>query len=107
MLAEPQQLRCGEPGQRPVPRQLDEAGEPDAPFDLIALGSGALVVSEGCRTDHSAPVVDDDEAYLTRQAEAATSPSATSASADSGGAPPVLGILLGPAGSRARQPVAS
>ena len=49
VLAQPQQLRRGEAGQRAVAGQLDEPVEADALLDLRALGGGALVVPEDRR----------------------------------------------------------
>ena len=62
MLAQPQQLRRREAGQRAVAGQLDEPLEADALLDLAALRRRALVVPEDRRADHLAGRVERDEA---------------------------------------------
>ncbi len=69
--AQPQQLRCGEPGQRAVAGQRDQPLEPDRALDLGALGGRALVVPEDRRAQHGAGGVERDEpVHLTRQPDA-------------------------------------
>ena len=112
VTAQPQELRRREPGQRAVPGQRDQPVEADALLDLGALGAGALVVPEDRRADHAVRAVEGDEAVhlagepdpgnlARRRASARIAPSTTSR-----GAPPVLGILLRPAGLRRRERIA-
>ena len=94
--AQPQQLRRGEPGQCAVAGQLDEPGEADALLDLRALGGGALVVPQDRGAQHALLGVEDDEpVHLPRQTDR---PFGQPAQDAFGGAPPVLRLLLRPAG---------
>ncbi len=54
VAAEPEELRRGEPRERPVAGQGDQPLEPDALLDLGALGGRALVVPEDRGADHLA-----------------------------------------------------
>ena len=107
--AEPEQLGAVNPVSARFPVSAMEVGA-DALLDLIALGAGALVVPEDRRADlHGRRPVEDDEAvHLAREARCRRrdARSATSRSADSAARDPRLGILLGPAGLRRREPVA-
>ena len=104
VAGEPQQLRRGEPGQRPVPGQLDQALEADAALDLGALGGGSLVVPEDRRPQNPVALAERDEpVHLAAEADR---PFRQPGEHRLRGPPPVLGILLGPAGLRGRERVA-
>src|SRR5918995_2804931 len=105
MSAQPQELGCREARERPVPRQLDQALEPDARLDLRALGRRALVVPEDRRSEDVASLVQADEpVHLAREPHSALlGPEAPERRLAR--PPPILGILLRPAGLRRRQPV--
>ena len=95
--AEPEDLRRGEARERAIARERDQAFEPDPLLDLLTLGGRALVVPEDRRTKHVAALVEADEAvHLSREADRRR---LHVESFECGGAraPPVLGILLGPA----------
>ena len=103
--AQPQELRRGEAGERAVAGERDQALEPDALLDLGALGRRALVVPEDRRTEDLASLVEADEpVHLAREADAALR-GAEPRERGLARAPPVLGILLRPAGLRRRQAV--
>ena len=93
--AKPQELRRREARQRPVAGQRDQPVEADEPFDLCALRSRALVVPEDRRADDTVVGIQRDQAvHLARQADR---PVRQPRQAGLRGAPPVVGILLGPA----------
>ena len=101
--AQPQQLRRRESGERPVPRQRDQAVEAEAPLDLGALGCGALVVPEDRRSQ--GPVVGaerDEPVHLAGEADC-FGLDAEGAERRLGGAHPVVRVLLGPARLRCRK----
>ena len=101
--AQPEQLRSGEPRQSTVSGQLDQPVEPDPFLDLGALGGRALVVPQDRGPQDGAVVAEHDEAvHLSREADRALR---QPCQARLGGAPPVLGILLGPAGPGRRERV--
>ena len=101
---QPEQLRRGESRQGAVARQLDQASQPDARLDLGALRRSALVVPEDRGPDHVAVRVEADEpVHLPRQADR---PRGQPRQAGLRGAPPVVGILLRPAGLRRRERIA-
>jgi hypothetical protein len=51
---QPEEFRCGESGERPVARQLDQPLEPDPGLDLDALGGRPLVVPQDRRPQNGA-----------------------------------------------------
>src|SRR2546423_4096819 len=100
---QPEQLRRRETGQRSIPCQLEELGEAYARLDFPALGGGALVVPKDRGAQHALLVVQDDESvHLPRQTER---PGGQQTEDILGCAPPVLGILLRPAGMWPRERV--
>src|SRR5689334_1309917 len=104
MLAQPQQLRRGEPGQRAVARQLDETVEADQRLDLVALGLRALVVPEDRRADHRVGRVQRHQpVHLPGQADPGDLAVDQPVQRLLGRPPPVLGILLRPARPRRRE----
>jgi hypothetical protein len=103
--AEPEELRCGEARQRPVAGQLDEPLEADAPLDLGALLARALVVPEDRRSQYPVVLVEADEPmHLARKTEADLVEGQPRQDG-LGRPPPVLRILLRPAGMRHRERV--
>src|SRR5688572_20126058 len=98
MASQPEQLRRGEARQRTVPGQRDEAFETDALLDLGALGLGPLVVPEDRGPEDVPPVVEADESvHLTGETDLQRlDPQRVERLLR--GAPPVLRILLRPAG---------
>ena len=86
------------PGSARLPVSSISRCEPDALLDLVALGAGALVVPEDRRPQDPSLRVEGDEAvHLPGEADPA--PRRHRAGRGRlGGAPPVLGVLLGPAG---------
>src|SRR5918995_87600 len=105
MSAQPQELGCREARERPVPRQLDQALEPDARLDLRALGRRALVVPEDRRSEDVVSLVQADEpVHLAREPHSALF-GAEAPERRLARAPPIVRILLRPAGLRRRQPV--
>ena len=99
--AQPEQLGRGEPWQRPVAGQLDQPLEPDPLLDLGALGGRSLVVPEDRGPQDGAVLAEHDEAvHLARQADLALG---QARQAGLRGAPPILGVLLGPAGPGRRE----
>ena len=106
VAAQPQQLRCGEARQGAVSRQRDEALEADQLLDLGALGHRPLVVPEdGGPEDASLGVEADQPVHLTRQADPGRLEPEPPES-DLARPPPVLGVLLRPAGLRCGELVA-
>ena len=102
--AQPEQLRGGEAGERAVAGQRDQPVEPDARLDLGALGGRALVVPEDRRAQHALVGVEHDEpVHLPGEADRALR---QAREARLRGAPPVLRVLLRPAGLRRRERVA-
>ena len=100
VAAQPEQLRGGEARQRAIAGELHEAGKPDPLLDLRALELGALVVPEDRRAQHAGLLVEDDEpVHLPREADRGRL-GAERGERTLGCSPPVLGILLGPAGTR-------
>jgi hypothetical protein len=100
--AQPEQLRRGEPGQRPVAGQLDQAAQADALLDLAALLGCAPVVPEDRGTQDAVAGVEADEAvHLAGQAHRVGL--RQFGEYLSGGADPVLRILLRPARLRGRE----
>ena len=108
VTAQPEELGRGEAGQRTVPRQLDQALEPDALLDLGALEGGALVVPEDRGTDHAPGLVEHDETvHLAREADPGDlAPGRHLGERGLGGTQPVAGILLRPARPRGGERVA-
>ena len=103
VTAQPEELRRREAGERAVPGQLDQPLEPDARLDLGALGCRPLVVPEDRRPQDAVVRVEHDEAvHLPGEADR---PFREALQARLGCAPPVLGVLLGPAGLRRRERV--
>ena len=103
VLPQPEELGRSESRERPVPGQLDEPREPDPLLDLGALGSRPLVVPEDRRANHAVLFVEGDEAvHLTGQSD---SRDVAAELGERGLActPPVLRVLLGPAGPRRRE----
>jgi hypothetical protein len=106
VLAQPQQLRRGEPRQRAVARGGDQVREPDALLDLRTLLAGALVVPEDRRAQHRLVGVERDETvHLAREPDAGDGLGAQLLERLLRPAPPVLGILLGPPRLRRREAV--
>jgi hypothetical protein len=104
--AEPEELRRREAGERPVPGELDEAGEADALLDLDALGPRALVVPEDRRPEHAAGLVKRDEAvHLPGEADAGYVAGAELGQGRLRRLHPVVRILLRPAFARRREEV--
>ncbi len=101
--AQPEQLRRGESGERAVPGQLDQPLEPDPSLDLRALGGRPLVVPEDRGPQDAVGAVEHDQAvHLTGEADR---PVREAREAGLRRTPPVLGILLRPAGPRHRERV--
>ena len=107
VAAQPEQLRRGEAGQRAVAGERDQPLEPDALLDLRALGSGALVVPEDRRPQHAVRRRRGRRARASGRRGRSRPVAAERARARLGRAPPVLGILLRPAGLRRRERVLS
>ena len=108
VVAHPQDLRRGEAGQRAVAGQRDQPFEPDRLLDLGALRLGSLVVPEDRGADDLVCVVERHEAvHLTGQSDARGSAGLVFEAFEDrlGGAPPVLRVLLRPAGFRGRERV--
>ncbi len=103
--AEPQELGRGEAGERAVAGQLDQSGETEPILDLLALGRRSLVVPENRgANDPFIGVECDEPVHLTREADAGELASRRDLGERRlGCAPPVLRILLGPAGVRRRE----
>ena len=100
VLAHPQQLRRGEPGQRAVPRQLDQPRQADRLLDLRALRAGPLVVPEDRRPEYQPIRVEQDEpVHLAGETERPVAAGEHALRR----APPVLRVLLCPAGLRDRE----
>ena len=96
VLSQPEQLRRGEPGQRAVAGERDQPLETDLLLDLRALGLRPLVVPEDRRAEHPLVLVEDDEpVHLPGEADR---PVGKTGEACLGRPPPVLGVLLRPAG---------
>ena len=106
---EPEELGRREARERPVPCQLDEPLPADPLLDLGAFGGRPLVVPEDRRADHAAVAVEDDEAvHLAREADARNrAPGGDLREGGERGLPPVVRVLLGPAGLRGRERVAA
>ena len=105
VVPQPEELRRREAGQRAVPGQLDQPLEADALLDLGALGRGALVVPEDRRAQHLLVLVERDEAvHLAGEADR-RGLDVEVGERGLGRAPPVLRILLGPAGPGDRERV--
>jgi len=105
VVAQPEELRRREAGQGAVASQRDQALEPDALFDLRALGGRALVVPEDRRADRVAVLVEHDEpVHLPRPADRRGLDGEVCERALRRG-PPGLGVLLRPAGPRRRERV--
>ena len=102
--SQPQQLRRREAGQRTVARQRDQPLEPDALLDLGALRARCAGRSRGSPGGgRDRPRRGNEPVHLAREPDAGCLAPTPSASARLARAPPVLGILLGPAGLRRRQ----
>src|SRR6266550_5765719 len=100
---QPEQLRRRETGQRSIPCQLEELGKAYARLDFPALGGGALVVPKDRGAQHALLVVEDDESvHLPRQPDR---PFGQPAQDVLGSPPPVLWLLLRPAGMWPREQV--
>ena len=97
--AQPEQLRRGEAGERPVAREANQPLDADSPLDLLALGRGALVVPEDRGPDHPVGLVEGHEpVHLAGEADSRRVLGAHCGQRSLARAPPVLGILLGPTG---------
>jgi hypothetical protein len=98
VAAHPQQLRRREPGERAVAGERDEPVEPERRLDLLALRARAPVVPEDGGPDDVVGGVERDEpVHLTGQPDAGGVVAAQLGEHVLRRAPPVLGILLGPA----------
>jgi hypothetical protein len=108
VAAEPKELGRGEAGEGGVADHLNERGSAaGAAFDLGAFGGGALVVPEQRGPQHLMGAIQEDRAmHLPAQPDAANLVAAQSRrgqgglDAGDGAAPPILGLLLRPAGMR-------
>jgi hypothetical protein len=108
VVAQPQQLGRREAGQRAVAGQRDQLSEPDGGLDLLALGLGALIVPQDRGTQHAVFGVQRDQpVHLAAQADAGGVADGRGQLGQDGlgGAPPVPGVLLRPAGARGGQGV--
>jgi len=95
---EPEQLRRCEPRQCAVARELEQPVDADAPLYLPTLGARALVVPEDCRPQHLVVLAKDDQpVHLARQPDRPLWQLRKHALRR---APPILRVLLGPAGVR-------
>ncbi len=104
VVPEPEQLRRRETGESAIPGQLDQSLEADEPLDLGALRGGALVVPEDRRPQHRVVRAERDEpVHLPGEAERLALSPADVAQRSLARTPPVVGILLGPAGLRRRE----
>ena len=100
---EPEHLRRGEAGERPVPGELDQPLEPDARLDLRTLRGGALIVPENRRPEHAVGSVERYEpVHLTRQPDC-DGYDTQLLERSFCTSPPVLGVLLDPSRLRHRQ----
>jgi len=103
VLGQPQQLGRGEPGQRSVAGQLHEPIEADALLDLLTLRLRAPVVPQDRGAQRTASRVERDEpVHLAREPDAGGVGGVELLEDLRRPAPPVLGILLAPAGTRRR-----
>ncbi len=104
VAAEPEQLRCGEARQRPISRERDQSIEPDALLDLGALDGCPLVIPEDRGPDDPPRCIESDEAvHLTREADPADLERSELCDRSPRRDPPVLGVLLRPAGPWSRE----
>jgi hypothetical protein len=107
VTAQPQQLRRREAGQRAVAGAGDQLGEPDPLLDLGALLSRPAVVPQDGGADHAAGRVERHEpVHLPAQPDPGDVGDAERGEHLLGRVPPVLGVLLRPAGPRRRERIA-
>ena len=104
MLANPEQLGEGEVGERGVGDELDQALEPDGGIKPVALRLCPLIAPDKSRPQHYAMLVEHHAAvHLAGKADGLDSAGRLVAGPDGAadgllrGAPPVVGVLLGPA----------
>ncbi len=105
LVAHPQQFRQGEPGEGGIADQLDQARRPDLVGEPPALGAGPLVAPDDSGPHHRSRRVEQHRAvHLSGQSDgpdgAGRRPPGRQGRPDGRPrrAPPVFGMLLGPAG---------
>ncbi len=106
VVAQPEQFRRREARERAVARQRGQPREPERRLDLAALGAGALVVPDDRRPQHAVIGVERDQAvHLTGEPDALRRTGGGAQPREHGlrRPPPILRILLSPAGARRRQ----